>query len=812
LSSVRQISSQDIETCAGDLAVRKRDLREPFISRGSAAGMSRQMLLPTTSSRVDAEIARVQNEIKALDRSISAQQQQRSALSANLDALLAAKEKSDMDEISSRIEGEREWSDAQGFPWSKTLNIMLRECFRLHTFRPGQLEAINCVLSGNDVFLVMAAGAGKSLVYQLPSLVACRMASGRSKITLIISPLVALMKDQVDELLRLGLPAASITKNTTKELKAEIFNDIASPDGRIRLLYISPEMFAASKTLLSKLEAAHRIDKLQLCVVDEAHCCSAWGHNFRKDYLQLKMLKQQFERVPLLALTATASPRVVDDVKKILKMKGVVFRTKTDRPNLVYSVVKKAEGTKALDQIAMIISEHFNGSSGIVYCMSQNETEKVSRGLVERGLRSLPYHAGMEDVERNATQNDWFSGRAQVIVATVSFGMGISKLDVRFVIHFAPPKSIDNYYQESGRAGRDGRPAHCILLFRPVEIGRVAAMCHDEGTQVATAAFHELLHYCLLTPASGVCRHAFMKQSLMQDLSDASSARRPPPLNTSENACDGTCDLCCWRAHEQFLFEMPWERRDGTRRVAKDIMVNVRSLLPALHAELEGLCSRDKHHRSTMMDLADALKKNGACKSEWDKAAVHTICVAAQAANIIQVTTGHTGYSANCYFKSSRNPPPSADLWVGLPDFAAPPVAAARSATGVGVSKAGCKRSKREPSFEDIGDVIFEVSSDSISSDTDHPSPPPTNLSARARGAAVGRVAAAPRNVAVQGARQTSSASHVLCVESDDEDDAPLVEGPAARAAGGSARRMPLVAATKSKDEFSISDDDDFDY
>jgi RecQ family ATP-dependent DNA helicase len=570
-------------------------------------------------------------------------------------------------------------------------------------------------------------------------------------------------------------------------------------------------MFAASKTLLSKLEAAHRIDKLQLCVVDEAHCCSAWGHNFRKDYLQLKMLKQQFERVPLLALTATASPRVVDDVKKILKMKGVVFRTKTDRPNLVYSVVKKAEGAKALDQIAMIITEHFSGSSGIVYCMSQNETEKVSRGLVERGLRSLPYHAGMEDVERNATQNDWFTGRAQVIVATVSFGMGISKLDVRFVIHFAPPKSIDNYYQESGRAGRDGRPAHCILLFRPVEIGRVAAMCHDEGTQVATAAFHELLHYCLLTPASGVCRHAFMKRSLMQDLSDASSSNRPPSMNAPENPCADTCDLCCWRAHQQFVFEMPWERRDGARRVAKDTMVNVRSLIPALHAELEGLCSRDKHRRATMMDLADALKKNRACRSEWDKAAVHTICVAAQAANIIEVTTGHTGYSANCYFKSSRSSPPPSDLWVGLPDFEAPPVAAARPSAGVG-ARAGCKRSKREPSFEDTGDVIFEVSSDSMPSDVEHYSLHTPHLTARARGSAVGGEPTVSKNAAAQGRKQIGRVSQVLCVESDYEDNAPLVAGPASYAAGSRARRAPAVAALKSRDEFSISDDDDFDF
>jgi hypothetical protein len=520
------------------------------------------------------------------------------------------------------------------------------------------------------------------------------------------------------------------------------------------------------------------------------------------------MLKQQFEGVPLLALTATASPRVVDDVKTILKMRGVVFRTKTDRPNLVYSVVKKAEGVKALDQIAGIISEHFRGNSGIVYCMSQNETEKVSRGLVERGLRSLPYHAGMEDVERNATQNDWFTGRAQVIVATISFGMGISKLDVRFVIHFAPPKSLDNYYQESGRAGRDGRPAHCILLFRPVEIGRVAAMCHDEGTPVATAAFHDLLRYCLLTPASGVCRHAFIKQSLMQDLSDASSNSRPPSSNSPENPCPSTCDLCCWRASQQFLFEMPWERREGTRRVQRDTLVNVRSLMSALHAELEGLCARDKHRRSTMIDLADALKKNSACKNEWDKAAVHTICVAAQAANIIQVTTGHTGYSANCYFKSSRNPPPPSDLWVGLPDFEATLPPAMRSVVTPG-TRTGQKRTKRESSFEDRGDLFVEVSSDSDGVDL---SPPPP-LPARARGSSVGGAGgAAAKNTTALQKSDWSGTTQVLSVDSDVEDDAPLVRRSATpRAAAAAARRAPVVVSAKKKCEFAISDDDDFD-
>jgi RecQ family ATP-dependent DNA helicase len=575
-------------------------------------------------------------------------------------------------------------------------------------------------------------------------------------------------------------------------------------------------MFAASKTLLSKLEAAHRIDKLQLCVVDEAHCCSAWGHNFRKDYLQLKMLKQQFEGVPLLALTATASPRVVDDVKTILKMRGVVFRTPTDRPNLVYSVVKKAEGAKALDQIAAIITDHFRGSSGIVYCMSQNETEKVSRGLVERGLRSLPYHAGMEDVERSATQNDWFTGRAQVIVATVSFGMGISKLDVRFVIHFAPPKSLDNYYQESGRAGRDGRSAHCILLFRPVEIGRVAAMCHDEGTPVATAAFHELLRYCLLTPASGVCRHAFLKQSLMQDLTDTSATSRPPPSNAPENPCPGTCDMCCWRATEQFLFEMPWERRDGARRVAKDKMVNVRFLLPALQAELDGLCARDKHRRSTMMDLADALKKNSLSRKEWDKAAVHTICVAAQAANLLQVTTGHTGYSANCYFKSSRNPPPPCDLWVGLPDFDAPPPSAAHSAVAA-EARTSLKRTKRESSCDEKETMLVEVSSDTPSFEDDiEPSSSPPSFPSRVPlliGGGGGGAAAA-RNQTVTQTRErrgVAQIAQVLSVESDDEDDAPLVRRLQAPPAVAGVRRRSVGVAVKAKCEFAISDDDEFD-
>jgi RecQ family ATP-dependent DNA helicase len=574
-------------------------------------------------------------------------------------------------------------------------------------------------------------------------------------------------------------------------------------------------MFAASKTLLSKLEAAHRIDKLQLCVVDEAHCCSAWGHNFRKDYLQLKMLKQQFERVPLLALTATASPRVVDDVKTILKMRGVVFRTKTDRPNLVYSVVKKAEGVKALDQIAGIISDHFDGCSGIVYCMSQNETEKVSRGLVERGLRSLPYHAGMEDVERSATQNDWFTGRAQVIVATVSFGMGISKLDVRFVIHFAPPKSLDNYYQESGRAGRDGRPAHCILLFRPVEIGRVAAMCHDEGTPVATAAFHELLRYCLLTPASGLCRHVFIKQSLMQDLAENALSSRPPS-KVPENSCSGTCDLCCWRSNQRFLFEMPWERREGARRVSKDVVVNIRSLLPALHSELALLCSRDKHRRSTMIDLADALKKNSACRVEWDKAAVHTICVAAQSANIIQVTTGHTGYSANCYFKSSRNPPPDSDLWVGLPDFDVTPSTSARAAVGAEVTSIHIG-SKRKSLDGDHCNEFVEVSSDSPAADDGIDSSPPPPPSTRARGISVqrGRVVAAnsgfnkvttSRNTRLGGTKQVQ----LLSVESDDDDNAPLVCS-AARTAPGGAQLVSAGAVAKRKCELEISDEDDFD-
>jgi hypothetical protein len=255
---------------------------------------------------------------------------------------------------------------------------------------------------------------------------------------------------------------------------------------------------------------------------------------------------------------------------------------------------------------------------------------------------------------------------------------------------------------------------------------------------------------------------------------------------------------------------MPWERKEGARRVAKDTMVNVRSLLPALHAELEGLCARDKHRRSTMMDLADALKKSNACRNEWDKAAVHTICVAAQAAGIIEVTTGHTGYSANCYFKSSRNPPPPSDLWVGLPDFEAALPSSARSAVAA-VARTGLKRPKRESSFEDKGDLFVEVSSDTPSSDDDIDSSPRPPLTARTRGDTVAAKGATANHSVTFQKREWGGTPQVLNVESEEDDDAPLSRRPVARAAAGAARRPPVAVAAKGKCKFSISDDDEFD-
>jgi ATP-dependent DNA helicase RecQ len=328
--------------------------------------------------------------------------------------------------------------------------LSLRKHFGFEEFREGQREVITTILSGQDAMVVMPTGSGKSLCYQLPAM----MMTGA---TLVVSPLIALMKDQVDALQARGLPATFINSAINEaEQRSRIE---ALRRGQYKLVYVAPERFRSPR-----FNAALRSINISLFAVDEAHCVSTWGHDFRPDYLRLKNVIEELGKTCTLALTATATPYVRSDIIQQLGLKTPqTFVSGFDRPNLSIEVVHTQREREKITRIKRLAKSH--DGSGIIYASTRKAVEQVGTNLREQGLSVVMYHAGMSDGQRIKAQEDFMTGRKQMIVATNAFGMGIDKSDIRFVAHYQMPGSIEAYYQEIGRAGRDGLPSTCLLLF-----------------------------------------------------------------------------------------------------------------------------------------------------------------------------------------------------------------------------------------------------------------------------------------------------------------------------------------------------------
>ena len=346
--------------------------------------------------------------------------------------------------------------------WVGKMEELKRE-FGIREFRENQKEIIVSTLKKKDCFVVMPTGGGKSICYQMPAAI-------EEQTTVVITPLVSLIHDQILHLRALPhLNASSISSSTPKGEGERMLESLLAVDPlqRIHLLYLTPEKLVQSKKLQKVLKRCEEEGLLGRFVLDEAHCCSQWGHDFREDYLQLHFLKSLFPNVPLLALTATATPKVEKDVKKILNIPHcLTFKSGFNRKNLFLEVREKKEEKRALSELVEFIKQNYPSQSGIVYCFSKKESENVASFLKQASIAAKHYHAGMEESGKRRVHEQWKKDQLQVIVATIAFGMGIHKPDVRFVVHFSVSKSIEGYYQEAGRAGRDGKPAHCLLFYK----------------------------------------------------------------------------------------------------------------------------------------------------------------------------------------------------------------------------------------------------------------------------------------------------------------------------------------------------------
>jgi ATP-dependent DNA helicase RecQ len=391
------------------------------------------------------------------------------------------------------------------------LNI-LKTHFGFDHFRPLQEEIIGCVMAQRDAFVLMPTGGGKSLCYQLPGL----MLPG---VTLVISPLIALMKDQVDALKANGIPAEFINSTLTRaeidQIQAEALR------GKIKILYVAPERLA-----LPEFQLFLQKINVSLVAIDESHCISEWGHDFRPDYRNLHLLRTRFPEVPAMALTATATRKVREDIIYQLSLdKAQTFISSFNRPNLSYEVLPKKD---AYDQLVTILREGRN-ESAIIYCFSRKDTEHLAADLRQEGFAALAYHAGLESEARRTNQEKFIRDEAQVVVATIAFGMGIDKPDVRLVVHYHLPKSIEGYYQETGRAGRDGLPGRCILFFSyadSVKQQYFIRQIEDEAERKnAYRKLDQMVEYC----ETATCRRAHLLAYFGEDF---------PP-----EPCGG-CDTC----------------------------------------------------------------------------------------------------------------------------------------------------------------------------------------------------------------------------------------------------------------------------
>jgi len=413
------------------------------------------------------------------------------------------------------------------------LKERLKEFFGFDSFKGNQEKVVQSIMNGEDCFVIMPTGAGKSLCYQLPALI-------KDGTAIIISPLIALMKNQVDLIRGFGDNDAvahflnsSLTKTDTLKVKSDVTS------GKTKLLYVAPETLKKEETV----EFLRSI-KVSFVAVDEAHCISEWGHDFRPEYRRIKQIIKSIDDVPIVALTATATPKVQSDIQKNLNMNdAIVYKSSFNRGNLYYEVREKGKKDKTLKDILGIINAR-RGKSIIIYCLSRKKVEEIAAILVANGIKALPYHAGLDAKTRVFNQDSFLMEDVDVIVATIAFGMGIDKPDVRCVIHYDVPKSLEGYYQETGRSGRDGKDGDCILFYNPADTEKLEKFMKDKPVaerEIGSQLIFEMSSFA----ESSQCRRKILLHYFGEDFDD-------------EN-CNKMCDNC---RHPKTMHDVTQELSD----------------------------------------------------------------------------------------------------------------------------------------------------------------------------------------------------------------------------------------------------------
>ena len=438
---------------------------------------------------------------------------------------------------------------------------LLKKFYGYSSFLPLQYEAIKCVMDGNDAVVLMPTGGGKSICFQIPALLLDGCA-------IVVSPLLALMKDQVDSLQSFGIPAAAINSNQSEQFNRQVAEQVFA--GRIKLLYISPER------LLTELDSWSSNMKISLIAIDEAHCISQWGHDFRIEYTRLSVLRARFPNVPIMALTATADRLTREDMIKQLAIPDAkLFLTSFDRKNISLRVIRNLSGNDKFRMIVKFIESH-KSDSGIIYCMRRADTEKLATKLSRIGYNAAAYHAGLDTDLKESVQTAFLNDDLQIVCATVAFGMGINKSNVRWVIHNNMPKNMECYYQEIGRAGRDGMPAEAVMFYSFSDVAALMNLAkQSSNADVEADKIRRMQQYA----ESGVCRRRILLSYFNERF---------------DHDC-GNCDVCM----------DPPERFDGTQlcQMAMSAIVRV----------------GEKENFTTVIDILKGSAKSDIMKKGYDR-------------------------------------------------------------------------------------------------------------------------------------------------------------------------------------------------